>query len=740
MIETNRLKNHVKTDIIVSVKKRERNILSLNMPQKEILMAQNLETIKEKLKIEISDDTLIEILFDINRFFDKNFTKELKAAQKRQDKVLNSIERKILRTYYYYKRYDKPYESIIEGFPSIVFTSNDLNTVIQDTLNRLSQYNPEKILDSIKERYKNLISSNSASISHMHEWLEYYNKKRHSLSDYSMFLLRIDNEDFIKHDSSLEYIYELIRNTYSRLENYRHLIVYIDGQIKDKAGKDITWQIAYKTTIYAENFVQFKNKYNPCKKNEQIKNLDCWLNAKFGTELSLASEFYSAISTGYKYEDCYVSDNQQKIIICLKKISLDETPVPCPSCMTTIQTGNSYPEMFLRSYECKNSKCQDRSKSGRGKRFDEFSAYRSFKLEEHNKDNIISNELYSKWRRDVFSNELDQYEMIIKYYTWDNENILVFNTKLSKELYSRHTINYNEYNMHVNTLDCIDSYEHLPIVKLLNKVNALNCYKDTGITELKGDIVLLNGDSTKIIESITRGIIGCAITSPPYYNAREYSQWPTLIHYLIDMLINAKAVYNSMADGASYLYNIGDIVCEDNVFVRSNMSNRRLPLGFLSCMVFEIAGFRLNGNIIWDKGEVQSKRNSTVNLYSGYVKCINCYEHVLSFGKNSYKENKTKIVQITPVIKINSKGENRLGHTAPYPLELVSLIEPYIIPNKYILDPYLGSGTTLKWCLMNNKKGIGIEKDSQYYQLCVQNIYGKENLFDNQLSFYDILN
>ena len=133
------------------------------------------------------------------------------------------------------------------------------------------------------------------------------------------------------------------------------------------------------------------------------------------------------------------------------------------------------------------------------------------------------------------------------------------------------------------------------------------------------------------MKKIAQNQIGAAITSPPYYNAREYSQWGNLILYLIDMMINSYSVYCSLADNSYYLYNIGDIVSEDNIYVNSNMSKHRIQLGFLSCLFFEMVGFKLDGNIIWDKGEVQSKSNSTINLYSGYVKPVNCYEHMFVF-------------------------------------------------------------------------------------------------------------
>ena len=239
---------------------------------------------------------------------------------------------------------------------------------------------------------------------------------------------------------------------------------------------------------------------------------------------------------------------------------------------------------------------------------------------------------------------------------------------------------------------------------------------------LFNNLEVINDNSSLHLKTLKPNQIGAAMTSPPYYNAREYSQWENLILYLIDMMINANSVYYSLADESYYLYNIGDIVSEDNVYVNSNMSKHRIQLGFLSCLFFELVGFNLCGNIIWDKGEVQSKRNSTINLFSGYIKPVNCYEHTFVFNKGKDKNDKSKIVKITPVIKINSKGENTYKHTAPYPLDLVAQIEEFVKKGKYVLDPFLGSGTTLVWCKRNNYKGIGYELNKDYYELCKDNI------------------
>ena len=47
----------------------------------------------------------------------------------------------------------------------------------------------------------------------------------------------------------------------------------------------------------------------------------------------------------------------------------DNTPYPCPVCGCLKVNGNAYSEIGLKSWECKNLECFERSKSNRGKRF-----------------------------------------------------------------------------------------------------------------------------------------------------------------------------------------------------------------------------------------------------------------------------------------------------------------------------------------------------------------------------------
>ena len=198
--------------------------------------------------------------------------------------------------------------------------------------------------------------------------------------------------------------------------------------------------------------------------------------------------------------------------------------------------------------------------------------------------------MYIDWHRDIFNPKLDIYQMLIMYYTWNQEKVYIINDEYIEEYKTRTIVKQeiNEEELQENI-----SIENLKIYQYLNKINEYIIENRRYEKEqLKEELIIKNEDSTTGINKIEEGTIGAAITSPPYYNAREYSSWPNFITYLIDMMSNAKAIYNASAKDATYLYNVGDIVDTDNVYISSNMSKRRIMLGFYSTLAFKIAGFK----------------------------------------------------------------------------------------------------------------------------------------------------
>lgn len=303
---------------------------------------------------------------------------------------------------------------------------------------------------------------------------------------------------------------------------------------------------------------------------------------------------------------------------------------------------------------------------------------------------------------------------------------------------------------------------------------------------------LLWGDCLEFLKRMDSESIQLMVTSPPYYNARDYSQWETLDDYLDDMSEIIKECYRVLDNHRPYVFNIGDIFDNDNRHTKSTWGKRRIPLGAYFTTIFEEHGFQFVDDFIWDKGEVQTQRHKNGNRpYPLYQYPVNCYEHIYIFYKhrldetlypcpvcgclkingNAYsgvgikswecknldcfkrsaanrgkrfsarthlmtglqrthnlvdanllKKWRRDVVRIPPVIKINSKGENKLGHTAPFPSEIPEYaISVFTGKQESVLDPFAGSFTTTAESLRLGRNSIGIELNRTLFRDTVLN-------------------
>lgn len=330
--------------------------------------------------------------------------------------------------------------------------------------------------------------------------------------------------------------------------------------------------------------------------------------------------------------------------------------------------------------------------------------------------------------------------------------------------------------------------------------------------ESEGNKKLIWGDCYDVLKDMKSESVHCIVTSPPYYNVRDYSQWDNIDSYLSDMENILSECYRVLDNHRVMILNVGDIFDNDHRDTKAGWGKRRIPLGAYFINLFEKVGFTFIDDIIWDKGEVQSERHKNGDRpYPFYQYPMNCYEHILVFHKhrideyrypcpicgslnvnaNSYSEKglmtwecknsgcftrsesgrgkrfsaKTYFTQdedrnieseiddeyiyswrrdirrFNPVIKITSKGVNRLGHTAPYPKDIPEFAtRMFTYKGEVVLDPFSGLGTSLRTACYLGRVGIGIERDESIKE----NVYefvGKSELFsENDLSEYSYKN
>ncbi|MBI2042985.1 site-specific DNA-methyltransferase [Candidatus Pacearchaeota archaeon] len=167
---------------------------------------------------------------------------------------------------------------------------------------------------------------------------------------------------------------------------------------------------------------------------------------------------------------------------------------------------------------------------------------------------------------------------------------------------------------------------------------------------------LIKGDSKEILKNLSNNSIHLVVTSPPYFNAREYSQWEKLDDYLNDMRNIFKEIFRILNNHRVFVLNVGDVQCKLGA---QPWTLRRIPLGALFTTMCQEIGFEYVDNYIWDKGEPQSYRHMNgVTKFPFYQYPINSYEHILIFHKHILDQTRLPCpVCGSPHVQNNSQSE-----------------------------------------------------------------------------------
>ena len=249
--------------------------------------------------------------------------------------------------------------------------------------------------------------------------------------------------------------------------------------------------------------------------------------------------------------------------------------------------------------------------------------------------------------------------------------------------------------------------------------------------------ILYFGDSRNM-NSLADNSAHLAITSPPYFNAKMYSQDNKNdlgnIHDLDKWFYEIgkvwQEVFRVLQGGRKFFLNIM------NLPVKDKNSFRTLNLVGKSIDLCENIGFVFKRDIIWHKTNGVRAHFGTYP-YPGGILLNNMHEFILEFNKPA-KTGAKKYAHVTAQDKEESKinkefwlslknsdvwtikpeksGGNRI-HVAPFPLELpMRLIKAYSFVGETILDPFCGSGTTMLAAALEKRNGVGYELNENFLQ------------------------
>ena len=241
----------------------------------------------------------------------------------------------------------------------------------------------------------------------------------------------------------------------------------------------------------------------------------------------------------------------------------------------------------------------------------------------------------------------------------------------------------------------------------------------------QGNAIIFNDDflKTNFVKDATVDLI---ITSPPYNVDIQYISHNDQMSYEDYLAFTRKWIAKCFAlakpEGRFCL----------NIPLDKNKGGQQSVCADITTIAKQV-GLKYHSTIIWNEQNISRRTawGSWLSASAPFV--IAPVEVIVVLYKESWKKTSgSKKSDITRdefmawtngVWNFSDESKKRIGHHAPFPVELPRrCIKLFTFVGDIVLDPFLGSGTTLVACAETQRQGIGIEIDTHYCELARQRL------------------
>lgn len=250
-------------------------------------------------------------------------------------------------------------------------------------------------------------------------------------------------------------------------------------------------------------------------------------------------------------------------------------------------------------------------------------------------------------------------------------------------------------------------------------------------------VTILNEDFITT-ESVEEDSIDLIVTSPPYNIDIHYNSHNDDLSY-DDYLEFSK---RWIAKCYKLVRNDGRFCL--NIPLDKNKGGQQSVYADITRIAKDV-GWKYHSTIIWNEQNISRRTawGSWMSASAPYV--IAPVEVVVVLYKDQWKKkNNNKISDITReeflewtngVWNFSGESKKKIGHPAPFPVELPKrCIKLFSYVGDVVLDPFLGSGTTLVACAENGRIGIGFEIDKSYCELAKKRLQELANIYQLHLN------
>lgn len=256
---------------------------------------------------------------------------------------------------------------------------------------------------------------------------------------------------------------------------------------------------------------------------------------------------------------------------------------------------------------------------------------------------------------------------------------------------------------------------------------------------------VINEGALESLKTISDRKFDLIITSPPYNIGKEYEIKTSIEKYLESQGEIILQLIRVLSDRGSLCWQVGNFINKGEVF----------PLDIYYYPIFKNYGLKLRNRIIWHFGHGLHASKRFSGRYETILWFTKTDHYIFNLdsvripakypGKRHFKgpnkgkpsgnplgKNPSDIWEIVlkdwenelwNIPNVKSNHPEKTKHPCQFPVELVERCILALTNEKsWVLDPFAGVGSTLIAAIKNKRNCIGIEKESQYCEICKNRI------------------
>jgi len=267
--------------------------------------------------------------------------------------------------------------------------------------------------------------------------------------------------------------------------------------------------------------------------------------------------------------------------------------------------------------------------------------------------------------------------------------------------------------------------------------------------------VVVQGDVSEVLKHVPDESIHLTFTSPPYYNARDYSIYQSYDEYLKFLEKVFKEVHRVTKQGRFFVLNTSPIIIPR---ISRAHSSKRYPIPYDIHPILIKMGWEFIDDIVWVKSEASVKNrnagflqhrkplaykpNAVSEMLMVYRKKT---DKLIDWNIHQYsleKVKKSKVIgeyETTNIWRIDPTFDK--VHSAVFPIELCNrVVKFYSFVDDLIFDPFAGSGTLGKAAINLNRSFLLTEKKRKYVDRIKEGWNKNNDLFSSNNSQIHFVN